>query len=89
MPNIKSAKKRLRLSQMQRDRNLPRKTRIRRCRRAFLESVASGDSAAATQAYREFCSSLDLGVKAGAIKRNTAVRGKTRAAAKLRSLAAG
>lgn len=89
MPNIKSAKKRLRISLDQRAVNLPRKTRIRSCRRTFLESVATGDRDASARAFSALCSSLDKGVKAGVIKKNTAVRGKSRAAARLQALSAG
>ena len=86
MPNIKSAKKRLARSEQQRAVNLPVRTRVKTCRRAFQEAVAAGDREVSTKAYSEFCSSLDKGAKNGTIKKNTAIRSKTRAAAKLRTL---
>lgn len=88
MPNIQGAKKRLRKSVRQRDVNAPRKTRTRSTRRAFDEAVATGDATKATEAYRELCSGLDKAVKGGVMSRNTAIRGKTRAANRLRALAA-
>jgi small subunit ribosomal protein S20 len=88
MPNIKSAKKRLRSSVKRRAVNQPLKTRVKTSRRAFLEKIAAGDREGSTQAYRQFCSSLDKAAKRGVIKKNNAVRNKSRAAAKLRALAA-
>jgi len=86
MPNIKSAKKRLRQNETNRVENLEVKTRMKTFRRQFLESLESeADSGAA---YSSYCSSLDKAVKKGVIKKNTAVRNKTRAAAKLRTTAA-
>ena len=86
MPNIKSAKKRLRRSVRQREVNLPLKTRVRTARRAFLESVQAADSEKSEERFRQFCSSLDKAAKRGVIKKNTAIRHKTRAAARLRAL---
>ena len=88
MPNLKSAKKRLRRSSAQRMGNLPVRTRIRSARRAFQEAVSTGDKDATDKAFRVFCSSLDKGAKKGVIKKNTAIRSKTRAAACLRALSA-
>lgn len=86
MPNIKSAKKRLRSSVKRREVNQPLKTRVKTSRRAFLEKIDAGDSEGSAQAYRRFCSSLDMAAKRGVIKKNNATRSKSRAAAKLRAL---
>lgn len=86
MPNIKSAKKRLRLSERQREINRPLRTRIRTTRRAFLESIDAADREQSAERFRQFCSSLDKAAKRGVIKKNTAIRHKTRAAARLRAL---
>lgn len=87
MPNIKSAKKRLRNSVKRRSMNLPLKTRVKTSRRTFLEKVAAGDQEGSAVAYRQLCSSLDKAAKGGVIKKNNAIRNKSRAAAKLRALA--
>ena len=87
MPNIQSAKKRLRKSLKQHDVNAPRKTRARSCRRAFGEAVAAGNLDRAGEAFRELCSGMDKAVKAGTMSRNTAIRSKTRAANRLRAAA--
>lgn len=85
MPNIKSAKKRLRQNETRRIENLEVKSRMKTFRRKFLESLESdADSAGA---YSRYCSALDKAVKKGVIKKNTAVRNKSRAAAKLRAAA--
>ena len=89
MPNIKSAKKRLRSALAERVVNLPRKARVRSCRRAFLEAVETGDKDVGTKAFSEFCSSLDKAAKFGTMKKNTAIRCKSRAAAQLQSLIPG
>lgn len=85
MPNIPSAKKRLRKSLKQRGVNAPRKTRARSGQRAFNEAMEAGDLAKAETAFREFCSGMDKAVKGGVMSRNTAIRGKTRAANRLRA----
>ncbi len=86
MPNIKSAKKRLRTSERQYQENRPVRTRVGTMRRKFLETLEAGDRAAMTEAFRAYCSSLDRAAKQGVIKKNTAIRSKTRAANKIRSL---
>jgi small subunit ribosomal protein S20 len=87
MANLNSAKKRLRSSAANREANQPVRTRVRTSRRAFLEAVESGDAAAGDRAFRTFCSCLDKAAKKGVIKKNTALRSKGRAAARLRAMA--
>ena len=89
MPNIKSAKKRLRSALVQRVVNLPRKARVRSCRREFQEAVETGDKEVSAKAFRELCSSLDKAAKFGTMKKNTAIRCKSRAAAQLQALLPG
>jgi len=67
---------------------MPVRTRIRSAGRAFQEAITTGDKEASDKAFRAFCSSLDKGAKKGVIKKNTAIRSKTRAAARLRALSA-
>lgn len=87
MPNIKSAKKRLRTSERQYQENRPVRTRVGTMRRQFLEALAGSDRKAVNESFRAYCSSLDKAVKKNVIKKNTAVRSKTRAANKMRALA--
>ena len=87
MPNIKSAKKRLRTSEMAHKRNVAVRTRVKTARRAFLEATAAKDKATSETAFKTFCSVIDNAAKKGLVAKNTAVRSKTRAAARLRALA--
>lgn len=87
MPNISSAKKRLRQSIAARERNMGVKTRVKRARRKFVETISGEDKSAGDDAYRSYCSVLDKAAKAGVIKSNTASRRKTRAANALRKIA--
>lgn len=87
MPNIQSAKKRLRRSVRQQQVNAPIKTRVRTSRRSFIESLEASDGEARTAAYSTYCSCLDKAAKSGVIHRNTAIRRKARAQARLNSAA--
>jgi len=80
MPNLKSAKKRLRQNERCAEVNKRVKTRIKSTRKTFLTAVSEGDDAAKNTAYSSYCSALDKAVKSGVIKKNNATRNKTRAA---------
>lgn len=86
MPQIKSAKKRLRTSEKARVSNAAVRTRVKSSRRALLEAIGKGDKKAGTEAYQAYCSILDRAANKGVIKTNTAARRKTRAADKIRAL---
>ncbi len=87
MPNLKSAKKRMRVSERQRKENYALRSRVRRYRRLFLAAVEAGEPEALKTAYSNFCSILDKAAKRNVLKKNTAIRYKSRAAKKIRSLA--
>ncbi len=87
MPNIKSAKKRMRSSEKQRVGNMTVKTKVKTVRRKTREVLTGGVAATSEQAVREYSSVLDKAVKRGVIKKNTAIRRKKRAVAALRKLA--
>ncbi|NCD32809.1 MAG: 30S ribosomal protein S20 [Spartobacteria bacterium] len=78
MPNIKSAEKRLRQSEVRRDENRVVRSRVKNARRSFMDA-ALDDKETSVEAFRKYCSVLDKAVKTGVIKRNTAMRRKTRA----------
>ena len=88
MPNLKSAKKRLRQSERCQARNLPVQTRVKTTRKKLFESIASGDAEASSAAYRTYCSVLDKATKKGVIKKNTATRRKQRASSRIKALLA-
>jgi small subunit ribosomal protein S20 len=87
MPNIKSAKKRVRSSEKRRIGNMTAKTKVKTVRRKTREVLTAGVAVTSEQAVREYSSVLDKAVKRGVIKKNTAIRRKKRAVAALRKLA--
>lgn len=86
MPNLKSAKKRLRTAEKARQRNRIVRRQVRRARRAVLEAMASGDLQQVEEKFRLFTSAIDKAVKKGVYKRGTADRYKHRLAARIRTL---
>lgn len=88
MPQVKSAKKRLKQNEVAAKRNSALKSRMRTSKRSFLEAVEAGDKDKAAETYAAYCSALDKAVKRNVIKRNTSSRSKRRGAEKLRALSA-
>jgi small subunit ribosomal protein S20 len=86
MPQVKSAKKRLKQNEAAAKRNSAYKSRMRSTRKSFFAAVEAGEKEQATEAYAAYCSALDKAVKRNVIKRNTATRSKKRGAESLRSL---
>ena len=87
MPNLKSAKKRMRQNVVRYDRNVQVRTRIKNARRSMMVALESKDAEAGQTALRAYSSVLDKAAKAGIIKKNTAIRRKTNAANSLRKIA--
>ena len=87
MPNLKSAKKRMRQNVVQHDRNQAVRTRVKSARRAMMEALEAKDADAGSAALKTYSSVLDKAAKAGVIKKNTAIRRKTNAANGLRKIA--
>jgi small subunit ribosomal protein S20 len=83
MPNIKSAIKRVKSSEIKRQRNVANKSRINTARRVFTAAVSEGEQASQAEAYKTFCSSIDKAAKNGVISKNAAARRKSRAFKKL------
>lgn len=87
MPNLKSAKKRMRQNVIRHDRNVQVRSRIKSARRKMIESLEAKDIEAGQAALRSYSSVLDKAAKVGVIKKNTAIRRKTNAANALRKIA--
>ncbi len=87
MPNLKSAKKRMRQNVVRYDRNVQVRTRIKSARRSMMDALEAKDAEAGAVALSSYSSVLDKAAKAGIIKKNTAVRRKTNAANGLRKIA--
>jgi small subunit ribosomal protein S20 len=88
MPNLTSQKKRMRSDEVKRVQNQGVRTRVKTARRKMMEATATGEVEATSAAFSEYCSVLDKAAKKGLVKKNTAVRRKARAAAKLREVSA-
>lgn len=78
----------MRVSERQRKENYAMRSRVRRFRRHFLAAVESGEKAAMQKTFSEYCSILDKAAKRNVIKKNTAIRYKSRAAKRMRSVVA-
>ncbi|HEY1838586.1 MAG TPA: 30S ribosomal protein S20 [Rhizomicrobium sp.] len=74
MPNIASAKKRVRTTAKRTAINHARKTRIRTFTRKVEEAIASGDKKAATTALKAAEPEIMRGVSKGVTHKNTASR---------------
>ena len=88
MPNIASAKKRVRRIAKQTQVNHARKSRIRTLTRAIDEAVASGDKAKALAALRVAEPEIMRGVTKGVLHKNTGSRKVSRLAKRVAKLPA-
>ncbi len=87
MPNIKSAKKRMKTAEKSYTRNRAVKTEISSTRRSIIEAAEKGDKETGEAAFKKYCSVVDKAVKKGTITRNAAGRRKARAAKRLAAIA--
>lgn len=83
MANIKSAKKRIRQTQVRTLRNKIRKTMVRTAVRRFEDALNRGDLTTAETALTFCYGRLDRAAQKGAIHRNNASRHKSRLAHRL------
>lgn len=87
MPNIKSAKKRVLVTEKKTARNKAIKSEVKTEIKKFLALVESGDKAAATAKFPVTCSVIDSAVSKGVLKKNTARNKKSGLAKKLNAMA--
>lgn len=87
MPNIKSAKKRVLVTEKKTARNKAVKSEVKTEIKKFLALVQSGDKAAATAQFPSTCSIIDGAVTKGVLKKNTAANKKSGLAKKLNAMA--
>lgn len=78
MPTTKSAKKRLRQSEEQRQRNRSTKSALRTQIRKVLTAIGAGDAAKATEEFRSAAKRLDKAAAKKVIHANKASRLKSR-----------
>jgi small subunit ribosomal protein S20 len=86
MANHKSALKRARQTIKRTERNRFYKTRIKNITRAVKEAVEAGDSAKATEAFKEANKNFHKYVSKGILKKNTAARKVSRLSKLVKSL---
>lgn len=86
VPNIKSAEKRVRVTEKKTLRNKIVKTQVKNAVKKFLAAVESGDKAAATAMFPRTCSVIDGAVSKGVLKKNTAANKKSGLAKKLNAM---
>ena len=84
MPNLKSAKKRMRQNETRREENLQVRTRVKTARRILVQALDAGKIEDATEALKTYHSVLDKAVKKGVISKSTAIRRKSSASNNLR-----
>lgn len=87
MPNIKSAKKRVKVIATKTLRNQMIKTNIKTLVKKFNAAVEANDKAAATDAYKLAVKRIDQAVAKGIFKKNTASRKKSQLTIKFNTLA--
>ena len=86
MPNIESAKKRMRQNKKRRALNKWRKERVKLQVRSLLEAIRSKDLQAAEAEFRKTCSILDKVSSTSTMHKNTAARKKSRLASRVNAL---
>ncbi|MCL1816186.1 MAG: 30S ribosomal protein S20 [Clostridiales bacterium] len=78
MPNIKSAKKRVLIAHMRRQRNAMAKSRMKTQLKKFSAAIATGDKQIAANELRTSVSILDKTAAKGVIHKNAASRRKAK-----------
>lgn len=86
MPNIQSAKKRVKQAIGRRSRNMSERSRMRTAVKAFEASLSDGDKDASNNAFIAAARALDKAVSKGVIHKNNAARKKSRLNARLKAL---
>ena len=86
LPNIKSAKKRVKVTAAKSLQNQMFKTNLKTSMKKFEAAVAAGDKAAAQEAYKVAVSKLDKAVAKNAMHINAAARKKSQLTVKLNNM---
>lgn len=86
LPNIKSAKKRVKVTAIKELQNQMFKTNLKTTLKKFEQAVAAGDKAVAAEAYKAAVSKLDKAVAKGTMHINAAARKKSQFTVKLNAM---
>ncbi|MCD8206255.1 MAG: 30S ribosomal protein S20 [Clostridia bacterium] len=87
MPNIKSAKKRVKTTEKRTQRNRFYKTRVKTEIKRFMAAVDAGDREEAERILPNTISTIDKAVSKGVLKKNNAANKKSRLQLKLNEMA--
>ena len=87
MPNIKSAKKRVKVIEAKTLQNRIFKTQLHTIVKQYDAALESGDKAAATEAYKEAVKKIDQAANRGIIHKNAAAHKKSQFTIKLNKMA--
>ena len=87
MPNIKSAKKRVLLTDVKTLQNQMVKTALKTSIKKYEAALAAGDKALACETYKAAVKKIDKAVAKGILHKNNAARKKSQFTAKLNALA--
>ncbi len=87
MPNIESARKRVRQYAKRNKRNRAVKSTVTSARKSLLDAITSGNKAEAVKLFTAYASDLDKSVKKGILKFNNASRKKSRIQLRLNAMA--
>ena len=88
MPNIKSAKRRVRVEEKANLRNRIIKSELKTVAKKFSAAVSAGDKDAATALYKEYTGALDKAAIKGVLHRNSADHKKAQISRAMASLTA-
>ncbi len=86
MPNITSAKKRVRQSEARRQHNKHIRSGMRTQVKAVLSALETGDKKAAAEAYKLAAPALDASVSKGILHKNKAARTKSRLNSRIQAI---
>ena len=87
MPNIKSAKKRVKVNEKKAMQNKMFRTQLKTTLKKYEAAVAAGDTALAQETYKAAVKKIDVAAARGIIHKNAAARKKSRFTKKLNSMA--
>ena len=87
MPNIKSAKKRVLVTETKTMQNKMFRTQLKTDIKKYQAAIAAGDTALAQETYKAAVKKIDKAVAKGILHKNNAARKKSQFTAKLNALA--
>ena len=88
LPNIKSAKKRVKVTESKTMQNKMLKSALKTCMKKYEAALASGDKTSAAETYKVAVKKLDQAVAKGILHKNNAARKKSQYTVKLNTLGA-